>query len=343
MWFKNTPFLFLFLFVTSAHSQSPYTVISYGQDHLLYENARSALETGRAQESLEIQKRIVHSDRSGVHLLRAKTNLALGKPCREEIIAAYKTGMRVFIDTSESIYKKHLGLIDSLAAIEFRSDDQVRVSETMQNMVERDQAIIKSGQSDPEVHFHNRQLLDSMIAHSGWPSSYFTHMNSSGGNLIIIHQGNLTSSEFDRYFKLVANDCAAKKESWNMALELLGARYQWLGSHLRRTQTHPDTLRLKFTETGYLEEVYSLAHIAAFRHKMLSNNYTLEATVSSEDDSLAIMKAFELTAPYITLPEEFIGFLKAQGYTLPTAVDKRINISIDKKMRIGELAYLLIT
>ena len=137
-------------------------------------------------------------------------------------------------------------------------------------ILEIDQKIRDNSPVGSLQDIENKRRLDSLISEKGWIPTFGTDIQNVGAAIILVHQGYLSSEDFDSYYKLIATKCLEKKEDWKVALAVIEYRYQWLGSDLRR-ENAPDTLTIQLYDNNSIDTLYSTPYLATMS-KTLSTN-----------------------------------------------------------------------
>jgi len=186
----------------------------------------------------------------------------------------------------------------------------------------------------------NKRRLDSLISEKGWIPTFGTNIKGVGAAVILVHQGYLTSEDFDSYYKLIVKECLQKKEHWMVALTTLEYRYQWLGSDLR-IKNDPDTITIKLYDNNSIDTLYSTPYIAAMSKTLCSNsNKKLNIIVNNEHIKNQVKELLIHFKRKTSMPPEILEMIKKDGGQGPGELTTdRFNIQVDEKIAKNKIIY----
>lgn len=218
----------------------------------------------------------------------------------------------------------------------------IELSNSISRIIELDQKLRADGiPTGSSTDHENRRLLDSIIGIHGWPSSVAMETKGIGIAIILAHQGNLNSDDFDYYYKLAASKSLKLEERWGVPLFILEQRYQWLGSDLRVYNENPDTLTLLTDNSGIIDSIYAEPYMAAMS-KTLGTNSSKKVRIFVNNLELAeIIKQllYDLDSAE-DIPQEFLDMMIAQGFDPPKKLsDDRLLFEIDENLDKDKIAY----
>lgn len=191
------------------------------------------------------------------------------------------------------------------------------------------------------ISHQNRLVLDSIIQVYGWPSSFRFKFDAVGPVIFLIHQNDLSRQDFEHYFNLVTADCLNGKETWDKALFILTARYQYLASDLRVSRPHGDTLELALNNDGKLDPFISEPYVAAMSKKLCENSkYNLQLTLQNYQLGEEI-KTLLFKYNYVSLPpKELLEMMISEGYQIPKGyTHDRLKLIIDPKISKNQIQF----
>jgi len=207
-------------------------------------------------------------------------------------------------------------------------------------ILEIDQKIRDNSTVGSLQDIENKRILDSLISEKGWIPTFGTDIKGVGAATILVHQCDLTSEDFDSYYKLIVKECLEKKEHWMVALTVLEYRYQWLGSDLRR-KNDPDTITIKLYDNNSIDTLYSTPHIAAMSKTLCSNsNKKLNISVNNEYIKNQLEELLIHFKRKISMPPEILEMIKKDGGQGPGELTTdRFSIQIDEKIAKNKIIY----
>jgi hypothetical protein len=213
-------------------------------------------------------------------------------------------------------------------------------AEIINEILEIDQKIRDNSPVGSLQDIENKRRLDSLISEKGWIPTFGTDIKGVGAAIILVHQGYLTSKDFDSYYKLIVKECLEKKEHWMVALTVLEYRYQWLGSDLRR-KNDPDTITIKLYDNNTIDTLYSTPYIAAMSKTLCSNsNKKLNITVNNENIKNQLEELLIRFKLIGAIPPEILEMIKKAGGHGPSELTTdRFSIKVDEKTAKNKIIY----